>query len=83
MQSFFKWRKQNMHRELYYLHPEWLWDLWDILQRYSPATIVGHVPTTGFIGEFFVKRQLLEFKRKFQTTSGSENKLIMILMNPI
>ncbi|CAG0921361.1 unnamed protein product [Notodromas monacha] len=52
MQSFFRWRKQNMDRELYYLNPDWLWSLWDLLQLHTPASIVGHVPTTGFIVDF-------------------------------
>jgi hypothetical protein len=50
MQPFFNWRKQNMDRLFYFLHPDWLWNLWEFLQRISPAAISPHVPTTGFIG---------------------------------
>ncbi|KAK3881540.1 hypothetical protein Pcinc_014012 [Petrolisthes cinctipes] len=48
---YFRRRLMLPQEDLYLLHPNSLWNIWDILQQHSPyARLVPHPPSSGFLG---------------------------------
>ncbi|CAG0919868.1 unnamed protein product [Notodromas monacha] len=50
LQPFFKFRAANPDREIYFLDPEWIWSIADILQEMSTVHLRTLAPSSGFIG---------------------------------
>ncbi|CAG0897064.1 unnamed protein product [Cyprideis torosa] len=51
-QPYFKRRKDVPHEQYYFLHPDFVWNLWQFLQEFSTVPITDGYPTSGFIGGF-------------------------------
>ncbi|KPP59717.1 beta-galactoside alpha-2,6-sialyltransferase 2-like [Scleropages formosus] len=44
-------RKKNSSQPFYILHPKFIWQLWDLIQRNTHENIQPNPPSSGFIGE--------------------------------
>jgi hypothetical protein len=55
LQPFFAWRRENMDKDVRFIHSDWLWNLTDVLNWYFPGlNSATGVPSTGFIGEIYI-----------------------------
>ncbi|CAG0919233.1 unnamed protein product [Notodromas monacha] len=54
LQPYFAWKKRNKNKELYYLDPNWIWELGEMLQELSAFPIEISTPSSGFIGFIFL-----------------------------
>ncbi|CAG0919541.1 unnamed protein product [Notodromas monacha] len=49
IQPYFKRRQEFPEELFYFMNPDMLWDMWDMLQSFSPVPIVARIPSTGFL----------------------------------
>ncbi|CAG0921808.1 unnamed protein product [Notodromas monacha] len=52
IQPYFKRRQEFPEELFYFMNPDMLWDMWDMLQYFSPVPIVPRIPSTGFLAVF-------------------------------
>ena len=63
----------------YLLHPEYLWNLRDLLQSVSPYPIPAHPPRSGFIGEEHVLTFLCKIWHSFFSHLFPYSQIFFIL----
>jgi hypothetical protein len=55
LQPYFRRRQEFPDELFYFMNPDMLWDMWDLLQYFSPVPIAPRIPSTGFLGERMIR----------------------------